>query len=545
MEYVLSSGDRLLVAEHTLGRDPGQNDALNWFRGLGGGPWLQLRSNFTDTGVSGGTYSALVPLRLRQEALIRPGWALTHGTLRPGFVQTTGDDGDHVTTYGRLLSDPYEPIVVERTFDGIRPSYEELAEEFRLFHNLHAESGTEFVKFDESGHESLAARIESDSVMVSTQLVRQYQAAKQMDLLLFIDRVITFDPSETPPPSMSLIDEETHVVLNVGISGDRAFSRLLGKRALPAPPIERSGIWPYEVADDHFPEFIIGTNDDGTSRRFTCDPERLSNDFGANPEAPNYLTAVHFRRDVLVKYFDRPDLYTVEDGYLRCRSLWGLRMDNDTSDSVVVWLGDLGRDLPSSERDYWLSFNTPPTGGISQTAYHRAILGQFADAQSSDLRFRVAYSRVREGWTTTNGWALFRDPEPGDAHLLDSVRRPLHNTETEFEDLVRTLAILLIDSLNEAELVRELAPGPANERGIGKLQRWLEAHHYPRTERDIAFLRGLQRVRSEGTAHRKGAGYEATLDRVLGPKRKAAAGEELLNQAVQMLTDLSVHAGGG
>jgi len=155
------------------------------------------------------------------------------------------------------------------------------------------------------------------------------------------------------------------------------------------------------------------------------DPSKLANYFGANPEAPHYLTPVHFRRDVLVRYYDRPDLYTVEDGYLRCRALWGLRMDNDTSESVVVWLGDLGRDLPASERDYWLSFNIPPGGPISETANRRAILGQFASAQSSDLRFRVAYEQLRGAWRDRFGWQLFLDPEPGDAHLPDQVRRPL------------------------------------------------------------------------------------------------------------------------
>lgn len=61
----------------------------------------------------------------------------------------------------------------------------------------------------------------------------------------------------------------------------------------------------------------------------------------------------------------------------------------------MVFLGDLGRDLPSSERDYWRTFNVAPAGRMSETAFRRSILGQFTDPKSPDLQFKWTYQRFR------------------------------------------------------------------------------------------------------------------------------------------------------
>jgi len=79
---------------------------------------------------------------------------------------------------------------------------------------------------------------------------------------------------------------------------------------------------------------------------YSSDPGALSNRiFDKQPTTPDYLTPVFFKKAVLDKYYQQPDKYSVEDGYLRCCGLWGVTMDNHHADKVVIWLGDLGRDL--------------------------------------------------------------------------------------------------------------------------------------------------------------------------------------------------------
>jgi hypothetical protein len=52
------------------------------------------------------------------------------------------------------------------------------------------------------------------------------------------------------------------------------------------------------------------------------------------------------------------------------------------------FLGDLGRDLPSAERDYWRGFMITPDAKVSETNLRRSFLNQFADSSALDLQFR-------------------------------------------------------------------------------------------------------------------------------------------------------------
>lgn len=138
------------------------------------------------------------------------------------------------------------------------------------------------------------------------------------------------------------------------------------------------------------------------SQFYTCNPNELADYFGNNPGAPHYLIPVFFRRDVLTKYYSKPELYSVKDGYLRCGGLWGLRIDNNHEKYVVVYLGDLGRDLPPGERAYWKSFNVTPDGTISDVNWKRHFLGQFTDPEKADLVFKLQFNffqkMVEEIW---------------------------------------------------------------------------------------------------------------------------------------------------
>jgi hypothetical protein len=132
-------------------------------------------------------------------------------------------------------------------------------------------------------------------------------------------------------------------VRELPLSGEgTTFSRLLGKKIIPPLPVEKCGVWPYDAPARKFADYIIGMNAEGQNVVHTADEEELANYFGKNPGAPHYLTPVWFRREVLSKYYEHPEKYSVEDGYLRCGSLWGLSIDNDLPDHVVVYLGDLG-----------------------------------------------------------------------------------------------------------------------------------------------------------------------------------------------------------
>lgn len=496
-----------------------QGDVRQAFESTANGPWTVLYQSRKDGDLDVLQWSMLAPKSLRGDILADINRLPILGFGAPCFAQT-GIRGHERTQYERFgTDDGFEPLVILQDHYGVRPEMTpQLSEEFRLYHNLWTNDGAEFIKIKSDGSDEPAARIGPDGVLVRTPLLRQFQAAKQLDLVL---RISSYQYVDDPAGVAQLgeivsVNDQDNMSISIHV-GDARYARqrlcsvLDGTKVVPAPPQEKAGVWPFDEREEVYHDFIIGEDADGEPVKHTCAPEQLGNYFGKNPDAPHYLTPVYFRREVLKRYYEHPTRYSMRDGYLSCGSLWGTRLDNNHPDHVMVFLGDLGRDLPESERTYWQTFNMAPTGGPSGTLVRRAFLGQWANPQAPDLRFKSAYDRFNKKWQEQFGWALFKEPEPDDAHVLQRLRVPLDDSQPEFEAQVAGLAKVLVDALNEREIQKQLATKEANEKGITKLERWVRQQQYPSVEHDIAFLRRLQRLRSKLAAHRKGSDYARVL----------------------------------
>jgi hypothetical protein len=490
-----------------------QADIRRAFEAQGDGPWTVVYDSIYADGISGGSYCALADPGFRESALGRDGWLARKGSGGPGFMQSY-KDGHKATTYVPRgdVDEGVELLVLVREFHGAADTILELDQQFRLFHNLrYISMSNTYVKMNADGTETPAVRFVGERIEIRTPLLKQYIAARQMDLLLFTDFNVR--------SSEKLQDPETNRFTNAMYAGrldqyesrsssGRYASRYCATKVIPPGPVETCGIWPYEDADDNYPEFIIGEDDHGKPVKHTCNPDLLANYFGANSDAPHYLTPVHFRRDVLAKYYGDPQMYSVEDGYLRCVFLWGLQIDNDHDDRVVVFLGDLGRDLPSAERDHWRAYMISADASISDTNFRRSFLAQPTDPTAIDLVFRRVYGDATRAWMARYGWRLFREPKESDVFLLQQLRVPLNDTHNEFEEAIKLLGKLMSDALNESSIGNALPNRIDDEKGISKFERFLSLEGYSHVERDIKYLRRVQELRSKVSAHLKGRDYE-------------------------------------
>jgi hypothetical protein len=520
--------------------DPVQAAVYDAFMDEMQGPWVWLsRSIGEPLGQSVGQYSALLKPEYVETMEPESGWDVFHGDGGPGFVQYY-EDGKPRTVFERVTTDAGEVLVQDRTWHGVRPGDVELAEEFRLLFNLWEDRRTRtYYSFDESGNPVKAAVIAAEGVRVLSKLVRRYQAAKQMFLALFLDATLWSDDLPRDKHSWDLI--ETDVILSYyrgEISArDRPFSRLVGKRLLAPPPIETCGMWPFESERSDYVEFIIGTTPLGDEISFTSNPGALANYFGANPDSPHYLTSVYFRREVLNKYYADPERFSIEDGYLRCAGLWGLRMDNDQAGHIGVFLGDLGRDIPAEEAQYWRTFNIlPPEEGPSETLVRRAFGGQFADPKSPDLRFPRVYRDTNTAWKKAFGQPLFLPLHQDDQHVLGKLHVPVTDGAAEFDEQILYLTKLLVDSLNEESLVATIGKGPADERGLAKLERFLTVLGVDGARALLTPLARVQGLRSRGAAHRKGSSFD--ISTALGDLGRRDGFEALLIESIATLEKL-------
>jgi hypothetical protein len=307
-------------------------------------------------------------------------------------------------------------------------------------------------------------------------------------------------------------------------------SRLIGKRLISGPAKSHSN--PKDIL---YQDFIIDTGDDGQPITHTSNPHELANSFGANPSAPRYLTPVFFRRQVLSKYYANPSKYSVNDSLIRCGDLWSLHIDNNHDKYVVVFLGDLGRDLSASERVYWRSFNVPPEGTISEVNFRRSFLAQFAAPTQLDLIFKYKFDICQKAWGARFGWPLFKPLAAADQHCYRALHIPLTNDRAEFDGQILALAKILIDSLNESKIQEALLSKIDDEKGISKLERLLKPLADAKVEPHITFLRNLYRLR-HGAGHRKGDEYQKIVAVYrLADREPMTVFEDILKQAIDFL----------
>jgi hypothetical protein len=132
-------------------------------------------------------------------------------------------------------------------------------------------------------------------------------------------------------------------------------------------------------------------------------------------------------------------------------------------------------------------------------------------------------------------WPLFKPLSGDDAHCLSSLRIPATAEQGEFDAQVMYLTKILIDSLNEAEITKQIGSA-SGAKGISKLEEYLKKKKVPDFEKHIQFLRDLQSLRSTGAAHRKGENYDKIARKLgLGREDRRAVFARFLTKAIELL----------
>ena len=173
------------MADHDLT----QADVRRAFEARGDGPWTVVYDHVNAEGINGGSYCALADPRLREHALGMDSWLARKGDGAPGFMQSY-EAGRTVTTYLQRddVNEGVELLVLVREFYGVADTVLELDQQFRLFHNLrYIPTSNTYVKMNDDGTQTSAVRFVGEQLEIRTSLLKQYIAARQMDLLLFID----------------------------------------------------------------------------------------------------------------------------------------------------------------------------------------------------------------------------------------------------------------------------------------------------------------------------------------------------------------------
>ena len=527
--------------------DMRMNDWIGWLQdNLGSVAWLPVYASLQDEKQRVSLYSALAPRTLTERVLSHFEWDIDSAYFgRPAFMKYGPDEED--TSYLRFGDDSgMEPLMLCRHFGGLRQPHVEISEEFRLFHNLACNERNEtYIRIDNAGYEEDVIRMDDGITTIQLRSISQFLSAKEMDLVVYF--IVERTSSQTleelgmdPTDASSEFGNERMAFgrftssLPYPRQDAKTYSVIVGKAIIRGGIKEDCGIWPYEKAECPV-RFVVDTDTQGNEIESCCgSPECVD----AGSDSYGYLTPVFFTRDVMHKYYDDTSKYAVSDGGICCGTLWRLPVDNNHEKYVIAYLGDLGLYLPIREQQYWRSFNIAPDGTISNVAWNRDFAAQFVDPERPDLLFKLRYSELKKAWQDAGGWSLFLPLAQEDEHCLAGLRSLASSNQSEFDRQVLSLAKILVDSLNEKELTRQLPAGPDDEKGIAKLERFLTHAGVTGFEQHIKFLRDLQSLRSTGSAHRKGSGYTRSMKALAGNCRDLdTAFDTLLVRACGLLED--------
>lgn len=487
-------------------------------------------------------WSALVKNENIKDIIEKNSWDLDIGSGFPGFT-IYGQQEDGI--YSRFnRDDGVEPIVYVRDFHGLKDNYVEIIEEFRLLNNLYYDNQKkEYINLEE-GEETVIQIKNETYVYINLKYLKRFLAVKNMSLVIYFDMIYT-EPGKLSEigidndNSITYVEDSIKYDIYIGennlIGENKRISRLNGKKIIKGMNIQLCGYWPYDTKEK-YESFVIGQDENGEEVEFSCNPNYLSNYFGANEGNPHYLTPVFFTKDVLTKYYSKPERYDVGDNILHCGNLWSLKIDNQHKEVVSVYLGDLGSSLTHKEQLYWKSFNIVSDIGISDTRFTRDFLASFTDPISIDLLFKQRFNMFNTKWKNKFGWNLFLPLSENDQYNFEHIRIPVSNSISEFDTLVLSLVKTIIDSLNEKEIRKQLKGDYGDIKGIAKLENWMIENNIRDYKEHIDFLKNLQTLRSTSVGHRKGKNYEKvskTFD--IGSKTYSDVFEEILKESIKFI----------
>lgn len=469
---------------------------------------------------------------------------------------------DYSITYTHS-SENIKPILIKRHYYGIKEDYWEIAEDIKLFFNLFEDKqNKKFIYINDNGDEDNVIVFDEEGIKIKRLFLKEYLFAKKLVFIQFFDciRYSEKDLGELKAQKTNEKREGDNFVYHIMLDNNeyhineyKSVASVIGKKIISVPDTFKTILFSEEKK---YEDFIIGIDENGENVEFTCNEEFLANYFGKNKGNPHYLTPVFFKKEVLDKYYGNSEKYSVSDGYLGCKGLWGLRMDNSHKDIVMVFLGDLGH-LSYEEQKYWKQYNIVD-GKISPSCFKRSFLAEFCDPDTADLFFKQRFKIFQERWYKKYGWHLFIPLKKGDEHFFDTLRIPTKESQQEFDNLIQAIAKIMIDSINVKEIKKGLikdtddeeikskikddliliTEGENRDKSIGILKKYLAQIHKVQFPEMETFLKDLQKLRSSGSAHRKGEGYEEVKKKFSLENNFKEVFEKILIECIKILTTL-------
>lgn len=425
----------------------------------------------------------------------------------------------------------FKPFVFLREFEGKRPAFFEIVQEFILYYNAFwVEENQAYQRFCSSENITTLIRVEKceggSQVFVRTEYLLDYLNIHKMILMRFFDyRRFTFEETSLTNndckfQKLTLAEPnkyffELNICSENRCSSYNTSSRLLGKDILQNNTVLSSHLIKNTFEEKHYCEFVF-FDENGEIATETCNDNLLTNYFEDKGKA-HFFQPVFFQRKVLTEYYNNYAQYHVSEKAVGKRLDWEITYAIIDDNTIAVYLGDLGKKLPYSEQMHWKKYNICSRSLIPSYIIERDMNCKIIEPPIELLpieHLRKRYYRLQEISQCKFKSALILPLHENDIYNFDCLHIPITEEFNEFDTQIQSMAKLINDSIN-VELLKKiitLKEGEEIPKASIKIL-WMYLAQISNAETATAIttpLTQLQRLRSESNAHRKGSNFEKT-----------------------------------
>jgi hypothetical protein len=438
-------------------------------------------------------------------AMQTTGWPISSGDGNPTYSYHY-EGGSRVFEYHPMeKSQGFEPFLFRTSHHHEKFATEwEFSQSARLFLGLWRDpKGKNLFVINPSAEMELAVEFGDSFVRIRSNLLDALLGVRGKNLLQLFEVAQPLADNQLVVRRSLVSDDsdwQAHYFGNEKDSVIDRFQAVSGKfRYLPM--LTDDAIASLENTTDIDKTFIVGRNSDGSLAISTSNPDELNNYFDLNPGQLPYLTPVFFKRDVLTKYVDDPERFSLEPTRLFCGYIWSIQIDTTYDNEVMVWLGDLGQYLPDTEYFHWRHHNIFSSKSVSNETIQRDIHGQWVESSDIFLALSESIASLNLEWEKAFSHRFFKNLGDFDRTRLSTLTYPTNATYKGVVSQVEKLALLLIEAINTDYL-----PKTKNLDGsINRLVAFMKEHGINEADEMVSNLRDLYRTRSKAGAHQIGS----------------------------------------
>jgi hypothetical protein len=419
-----------------------------------------------------------------------------------------------------------EKIIFNRNFDGVKQYRREIEVSQKLVHALDLywlDEQSAFCRLDDNGDIEPVIRIwkldeltfgeHAKLVTITARQLHRYMAAGDYSLVQKFDftRVVYGSFFGWHNQNTSFEEPTPDLFYNLGSQANGSYANgvniirhLLTKQDLMDEFNRR-----LTDEDKEYASFLAYDWKNSRISEISCAPSALASYFEKESKLPFQVTPAFFRPEVLQRYKNDREKYTLEHRSIHSRAGWYLKSYGVNEEGQVhAYLYDLAN-LPYSEQLYWKAFNEPPKASISKRAYKTDILGEWDEALDPLLEIKHLVSELdkrRPDWWSVRG-----------EECSAAVHYPLTESVEEWAESLLSLDQLVIEGFHQSGL-RQLAEA----RDIDVDKTWqslrLLEHLIAKIDTEEAAdkirpLKELHHLRSKVKGHRGGSERKALIQK--------------------------------